>query len=264
MAKSSRVASMESGDMLKHQLARHSIASILLVLAAAASANDFSTYTDESALFKVVRAIPASDKSANAAGYARLLELNPDNPVYWAKFERYSGGNEAQLLRVVRGIPAANKSANAFGYARLMALNPNNELYRAKFERYSAPSKRPDRVTSTSDLGAFLAGSWCVLDTDSGYVSGPYVEKLVVMKDGHYALFSKQAASVKWDGTRDKGRFLFREGRYPDTGEKYFTATPEVYGAVELVVDATEFTVSWKRGDKIVGETGRDSCGRFE
>ena len=250
--------------MLEHQLARLSIALVLVIFAGTAFAEDFSKYKDESALLKVVRDLPASNKSANAVGYARLLALNPNNEIYWAKFERYSGRNESALLRVVKGIPASNRSANAAGYARLLALDPNSEVYRAKFEKYSDTSKRLKSVNSVSDFRSFLAGSWCVLDNNPEYVSGPYMEKLVVLKNGNYTLFSKQASALVWDGAKEKGKFTFDEGRHSNTGERYFAATPEVYGLPKLLIDAGDFTVSWQRGTSEVGKTVRDSCRSFE
>jgi hypothetical protein len=250
--------------MLEHQLARLSIALVLVIFAGTAFAEDFSKYKDESALLKVVRDLPASNKSANAVGYARLLALDPNNEMYWAKFERYSGRDESELLKVVKGIPASNRSANAGGYARLLALNPNSQLYRAKFEKYSDPAKQLQSVNSVSDLTSFLAGSWCVLDNDPGYVSGPYVEKLVVLKNGNYTLFSKQASASAWDGAKEKGRFTFDEGRHSNTGERYFAATPEVYGLPKLLVDAGDFTVSWQRGTSEVAKTVRENCSNFE
>ena len=250
--------------MLQHQLARLSIALVLVIFAGTAFAEDYSEYKDESALRKVVRDLPASNKSANAVGYARLLALDPNNEMYWAKFERYSGRDESELLKVVKGIPASNRSANAGGYARLLALNPNSQLYRAKFEKYSDPAKRLQSVNSVSDLKSFLAGSWCVLDNDPGYVSGPYVEKLVVLKNGNYTLFSKQASASAWDGAKEKGRFTFDEGRHSNTGERYFAATPEVYGLPKLLVDAGDFTVSWQRGTSEVAKTVRENCSNFE
>lgn len=250
--------------MIKQQLGRAWLSFILVFCVDSAIAEDFSSYTDESALLKIVRKIPASDKSANAAGYARLLELNPNRELYWAKFERYSGRNEAALLKIVRGIPASNKSANATGYSRLMALNPNSNLYRAKFKRYSGVANRPATVDSASGLGAFIAGSWCALDTDPTYISGPYVKKVVILPDGNYTVFSKQASAMAWSDTTDKGKFAFREGRYPNTGEKYYSAVPEKFGAPKLLVNAADFTVSWEQGMQALGETTRNSCGKFE
>jgi hypothetical protein len=255
---------MESPDMLEHQLARLWIALILIIFAGTAFAEDYSEYKDESALLTIVRDIPASNKSANAVGYARLLALDPNNEFYWAKFERYSGRDESALLRVVKGIPASNRSANAVGYARLLALDSNSEVYRAKFEKYSDPAKRPKSVNSVSDLRSFLAGSWCVLDHNPGYVSGPYVEKLVVLKNGNYTLFSKQASALVWDGAKEKGKFTFDEGRHSNTGERYFAATPEVYGLPKLLVDAGDFTVSWQRGTSEVAKAVWNSCRSFE
>lgn len=250
--------------MLEHQLAKLSIASICVICAGMAFAEDFSKYTDESALYGVVRDIPASDRSANAAGYARLLALNPNKEFYWAKFERYSGSNESALLSVVRGIPASNRSANAAGYARLLRLDPNNEVYRAKVEKYSSPTKRLKSVKSASELGAFLVGSWCLLDNNPTYVSGPYVEKLVILKDGSYTLFSKQATAMVWEDVKAKGKFKFGEGRYRSTGEKYFSATPDEFEAPNLLINANDFTVSWERGMSKVGGTVENDCGKFE
>jgi hypothetical protein len=255
---------MESPDMFERQLARFSIASILVICAGIAFAEDFTKYKDESALLKVVKGIPASNRSANAAGYARLLELDRNSEFYWTKFERYAGPDESALLKRVKRIPASNRSANAAGYARLLALDPNNEFYRAKFERYAGPTKRPKSVNSVSDLGVYLAGSWCVLDNNPGYVSGPHVEKLVVLENGNYTLFSKQAAALVWDEIKEKGKFRFGEGRYPNTGEKYFSATPDVFGSPELLIDAGDFTVLWRRGTSVVGDTVRHSCRKFE
>jgi hypothetical protein len=255
---------MESTDMLEHQSARIWIASLLVVCAGSAFANDFSNYNGESSLFAVVREIPASNRSANAAGYARLLALNPNNEYYWTRFERYSGPDESALLKIVRGIPASNKSANATGYARLLALNPNNKLYREKFEKYSGQAKAPKSVNSASDLGPFLAGSWCVLDNDPTYVSGPYVKKLVILADGNYVLFSKRAAAMAWDEAKERGKLSFDEGRYQDTGRRYFLAISKGFGSAKLIVDANDFSVSWEGVMNVLGETSRDSCNKFE
>lgn len=250
--------------MLQTHIARNWIASLLIVCAGSAFANDFSNFNDESALFKVVREIPASNKSANAAGYARLLALNPNNEMFWAKFERYSGPDESALFRIVKQIPASNKSANAMGYARLMALDPNNKLYRAKFEKYSGQAKRSKSVNSASDLGAFLAGSWCILDNDPTYVSGPYVKKIVILADGNYVLFSKRAASLAWEDTRERGKLVFDEGRYQDTGKRHFRAISKGSGTAKLIVDADDFSVSWEEVMNVLGETSRGSCDKFE
>ena len=250
--------------MFEQKLARIWVSCILVLWVGTTFAEDFSNYDNESALYKAVRKIPASDKSANASGYARLLALNPNKDIYWTKFERYSGSNESALLAIVKAIPASNRSANATGYSRLMALNPNSNLYRAKFEKYAGIAAGPKSVNSVSGVGPFIAGSWCVLDDDPTYVSGPYVEKLVILPDGNYTLISKQAASMAWERTKEKGKFMFREGRYPDTGEKYFSATPETYGSPQLLVDAGDFTVSWQRGNRFVGETARNNCSKFE
>jgi hypothetical protein len=257
------ILSMEVPDMLRYQIAKFSIASICVICAGIALAEDFAGYSDEGALLKTVKSIPASDRSANAAGYARLLALNPNSNYYWTKFERYSGSDESALLRVVRGIPASNKSANAAGYLRLLALDPNNDLYQAKFEKYSGQSKRLKSVSSASDLGRFLVGSWCLIDDSPTYVSGPYVEKLVVTKDGSYTLFSKQAAAMVWEESKAKGKFTFREGRYPSTGGKYFSATPDEYKAPTLLVNANDFSVAWQRGIE-VGGVVENGCGKFE
>ncbi len=250
--------------MLANQLARIWILPFLALCGSTALGEDFSTYDDETKLFRIVWDIPASDRSANAKGYARLLALNPNKEFYWSRFERYSDSDESALFKVVKGIPASNRSANANGYARLLALNPNNELYKAKFERYAVPASRPRSVNSASDLGAFLAGSWCVLDDDPTYVSGPYVEKLVVMPNGNYTLFSKRASALGWESTREKGNFAFGEGRYSKSGEKYFSATPEYFGSPKLLVDADDLRVSWHRGMRTVGDSERDGCSKFE
>lgn len=252
--------------MLQHQLARIGITTLLLFCAGLTFANDFSDYDDESSLFQVVKKIPASNRSANAAGYARLLTLNPNKELYWAKFERYSGYDESVMFKIVRGIPASNKSANAAGYARLLALDPNNDMYRLKFEKYSSQARgsRSRSVTSTSHLGAFLAGSWCVLDSDPTYVSGPYVKKLVILADGNYMLFSKQAAALSWDETKERGKLSFDEGRYPNTGKRYFRAVSTQFGSPILIVDAGDFSVSWENVMNVLGETTRDSCNTFE
>ena len=250
--------------MLANQLVRVWSIGILVLCIGPAFGEDFSTYDDEAKLFKVVRAIPASNRSANAEGYARLLALNPNKEMYWSKFERYSGSDEAALFKIVKSIPASNRSANAKGYARLLAINPNNQVYRSKFERYAVPKNRPKSVSSASDLGVFLAGSWCVLDEDPTYVSGPYVEKLVVLSDGNYTLFSKRAAALSWESTREKGQFAFDEGRYSGSGEKYFSATPPYFGSPKLLVDAEDFSVSWHRGTRHVGNSERRDCARFE
>ena len=263
-AKKGKILSMEVSDMLRYQLAKFSIASICVIFAGLAFAEDFSSYSDESALLKAVKSIPAANRSANAAGYARLLAFNPNSSYYWAKFERYSGSDESALLRVVKGIPASNKSANAAGYLRLLALNPNNDLYQAKFEKYSGQSKRLTAVSSASDLGRFLVGSWCLIDDSPTYVSGPYVEKLVVMKDGSYTLFSKQASAMVWEEAKARGQFTFGEGRYRNTGEKYFSATPSEYKAPNLLVNASDFSVSWQRGVIEVGGIVENDCAKFE
>ena len=250
--------------MLAKQLASIFLIPVLVLCNGTALGEDFSNYDSESELYKLVRAIPASDRSANANGYARLLTLNPDSEFYWSRFERYSGSDESALFKVVKGIPASNRSANANGYARLLALNPNNKLYKAKLEKYAVPTTVPRSFSSVSGLGSFLAGSWCVLDDDPTYVSGPYVEKLVVLEDGSYTLFSKRAAALGWESTREKGEFEFGEGRYSESGEKYFSATPEYYGSPKLLVDAKDFHVSWHRGARAVGTSERDGCGKFE
>ena len=250
--------------MLAKQLASIFLVPVLVLCNGTVLGEDFSKYDNEVELFKMVRAIPASDRSANADGYARLLALNPDNEFYWSRFERYAGSDESALFKVVRGIPASNRSANANGYARLLALDPNNDLYKTKLQKYAVPTSRPRSFTSVSGLGFFLAGSWCVLDNDPTYVSGPYVEKLVVLKDGNYTLFSKRAAALEWESTREKGRFEFGEGRYSTSGERYFSATPEYYGSPKLLVDANDFSVAWHRGARLVGTSERDGCRKFE
>lgn len=225
---------------------------------------DFADYDDESSLYKVVRKIPAADKSANAAGYARLLALNPNKEMYWNKFEWYSGPDESELFKIVRAIPASNRSANAAGYARLLAIDPNNKTYKSKFERYSGQSKGPKSVRSASSLGSFLVGSWCVLDNDPTYVSGPYVNKLVILADGNYMLFSKQIADLAWDEPKERGKLAFDEGRYQDTGKRYFRAVSTQYGSPILIVDASDYSVSWESVMAKLGETSRDSCSTFE
>jgi hypothetical protein len=237
---------------------------MLAICIGSVSADEFSNYGDESALYEVVRKIPASNKPENAAGYARLLELNPNKELYWRKFERYSGPDEATLVKIVRGIPASNRSANAMGYARLLALDPNNELYQAKFERYTAESKGSKPFKRASELGTFLAGSWCALDNDPTYVSGPYVKKLIVLANGYYILFSKQAAALDWDKPFQRGTLVFDERRYPETGRKYFLAISKEYGSPKLIVDANDFSVSWEEVTTVLGETARDSCNKFE
>ena len=129
--------------MLAKQLASIFLIPVLVLCTATALGEDFSKYDNEAELFKIVRGIPASDRSANADGYARLLALNPDNEFYWSRFERYSGSDESALFKVVRGIPASNRSANANGYARLLALDPNNDLYKTKLKKYAVPKSRP-------------------------------------------------------------------------------------------------------------------------
>ena len=234
------------------------------IWAGAVFAEDFTGYSDESELRKVVRAIPASDKAANASGYARLLALNPNNDLYWSKYERYSGRNEAGMFAIVRRIPASNRAANAAGYARLLAINPDNKVYRAKFEKYSSSSKRPGAVNSVSDLRSFLAGSWCVIDEDPTYVAGPHVKKLVILADGNYSLFSKPASDLSWNSARERGKLSFGEGRHTDTGEKYYYAISKEFGMPKLVVDANGRTVMWKGYIEDLGEATRESCGRFE
>jgi hypothetical protein len=236
----------------------------LIFWAGVAVAEDFSAFDNESELLQLVKKIPASDKSANAAGYARLLALNPNRSLYWDKYERYSGGNETGLFEIVRSIPASNRSANATGYARLLALNPNNDLYRTKLEKYSAQSGRPASVGSTSDLKSFLMGSWCVLDSDPTYVAGAHVHKLIIMKDGSYRLFSKPASDLSWAATRQKGKMVFREGRHAETGEKYYFAVSKEYGFPKLIVDANDRKVFWHQVIRELGETTRESCGKFE
>jgi hypothetical protein len=107
-------------------------------------------------------------------------------------------------------------------------------------------------------------GSWCLIDDSPTYVSGPYVEKLVVMKDGSYTLFSKQASAMDWEEAKARGKFTFGESRYRDTGEKYFAATPNEYKAPSLLIDASDFTVSWQRGVSEVGGIVDNDCGKYE
>lgn len=245
------------------------LASIFMVLnfvawAAVADAQDFSSFDNESELLPVVREIPASNKSANAAGYARLLALNPNKDLYWSKYERYSGSNEAGLLGIVRAIPASNRSANAAGYARLLALDPNNELYRAKFERYSRQPNRPTSVDSVADLKSFLAGSWCVLDHDPTYVAGPYVIKVAILADGNYSLFSKPAAAMSWNDPKQKGTMIFEEGRDPGTGERNYYAVPKEHGSPKLVVGSRDNKVLWQEVTSGLGEASRESCKKYE
>ena len=250
--------------MITQKSVRIFIAFNLAIWAGAAGAQDFSGYDNESELQRVVRAIPASDKSANAAGYARLLRLNPNKELYWSKYERYSGRDESGLYKIVRAIPASNRSANAAGYARLLSLDPNNEMYRTKFEKYSEQSNRPTAVNSVSDLRTFLAGSWCVLDDDPTLVAGPYVKKLVILADGNYSLFSKSAADMTWSSTTQKGKMLFGEGRDSNTGEKYYYAVSKEHGSPQLVVDTNDQNVVWQQVMSDLGETSRDSCNKFE
>ena len=232
--------------------------------AAAVHAEDFSGFDNESELLELVKRIPASDKSANAAGYARLLALNPNRSLYWDKYERYSGSNERGLFNIVRAIPASNRSANATGYARLLALNPNNQLYRTKLEKYSAQSGRPASVRSTSDLKSFLTGSWCVLDSDPTYVAGAHVHKLIIMEDGSYRLFSKPASDLSWPATKQKGKMAFQEGRHAETGEKYYFAVSKEFGSPKLSVGENDRKVFWHQVIRELGETSRESCGKFE
>jgi hypothetical protein len=236
----------------------------LTIWAGAAVAQDFSGFDNESELLQLVRKIPASDKSANAAGYARLLALNPNRSLYWDKYERYSGNNESGLFNIVKAIPASNRSANAAGYARLLSLNPNNELYRTKFEKYSVQSGRPASVGSPSDLKSFLTGSWCVLDSDPTYVAGAHVHKLIIMTDGSYRLFSKPASALTWTANKQKGKMVFREGRRPETGEKYYFAVSKEFGFPKLVVDANDRKVFWHQVIRELGETSRESCSKFQ
>lgn len=236
----------------------------LAMWAVAATAQDFSRYDNESDLFQIVRKIPASDKSANAAGYARLLTLNPNNSLYWDKYERYSDNNESGLFNIVKAIPASNRSANAAGYARLLSLNPNNRLYRAKFERYSSPSERPSSVRSLSEMKSFLTGSWCVLDDDPTYVAGPHVKKVIIMSDGSYRLFSKPASALTWTAAKQKGNMVFREGRHPETGEKYYFALPRDFGFPKLIVEANDHRVFWHNVINDLGEASPQSCSKFE
>ena len=229
-----------------------------------ACAQDFSNFDNEWELRQIVRKIPASDKPANAAGYARLLALNPNKTLYWDKYERYSGSNESGLYRIVRAIPASNRSANATGYARLLSIDPNNSTYKAKFEKYSRQARGVKSVGSTSDLESFLTGSWCVLDADPTYVAGPHVQKLVIMADGNYRLFSKPASALRWTSPKQKGTLDFREGRRPESGEKYYFAVPKKYGSPQLIVNSNDQKISWHQVMNDLGETSRDSCDRFE
>lgn len=243
------------------------IAAIVLNLAISAdnaTARDFSGFDNESELFQIVRKIPASDKSANAAGYARLLILNPNKTLYWDKYERYSNNNESGLFQIVRAIPASNRSANATGYARLLSLDPNNAVYRTKFEKYSSQSGRPVAVRSVSDLKSFLTGSWCVLDADPTYVAGPHVQKLILMTDGNYRLFSKSASALTWNASKQQGKMVFREGRYVETGEKYYFAAAQKIGFPKLIVHADDRRVFWHQVINDLGEASRESCSKFE
>ena len=52
--KKGKILSMEVFDMLRHQLAKYSIASICIIFAGIAFAEDFSSYSDESTLLKAV------------------------------------------------------------------------------------------------------------------------------------------------------------------------------------------------------------------
>jgi hypothetical protein len=250
--------------MLAQLLVRVCIATSLLAWAAAATAEDFSKYDNERELYKVVRAIPASDKSANAEGYARLLALNPNKELYWAKYERYSGSSEAGLYAIVKAIPASNSAANATGYARLLALDPNNTLYRAKFKRYSGKSGRPASVHSISEFRSFLAGSWCVVDDHPTYIAGPHVQKLVILADGNYSLYSKPVSSMSWTSPKEKGKLAFGESRNPQTGDKFFFAESREFGTPRLVVDNNDHRVFWSDAMNDFGQAGRDSCSKFE
>ena len=236
----------------------------LAIWADTATARDFSGFDNESELFQVVRKIPASDKSANAAGYARLATLNPNKSLYWDKYERYSNSNESGLFQLVKAIPASNRSANAAGYARLLSLDPNNAVYRAKFERYSKQPGRPASVRSISDLKSFLTGSWCVLDSDPTYVAGPHVQKLIIMADGNYRLFSKPASALTWTASKQRGTMAFREGRHSETGEKYYFAVAKKIGFPKLVVHADDRRVFWHQVINDLGEASRESCSKFE
>lgn len=238
--------------------------SLAISTVAGAATQDFSKFDNESELFQVVRKIPASDKSANAAGYARLLALNPNKSMYWDKYERYSGSNESGLFNIVRAIPASNRSANATGYARLLSIDPNNKVYRSKFEKYSKQTGRPASVGSVSDMRSYLTGSWCVLDSDPTYVAGPHVLKMIIATDGSYRLFSKPASALTWTATKQKGKMVFREGRHPDTGEKYYSALPEKFGFPKLVVNANDSKVVWHQVISDLGETSRKTCSKFE
>ena len=93
--------------MFAQLIVRVFVAAGLLAWTTAATAEDFSTYDNEPELLKVVRAIPASDKAANADGYARLLALNPNKELYWSKYERYSGNDEAGIYAIVKAIKGA-------------------------------------------------------------------------------------------------------------------------------------------------------------
>ena len=250
--------------MFAQLLVRVSVAASFLACTAAATAEDFSTYDNEPELFKVVRAIPASDKVANAEGYARLLAMNPNKELYWSKFERYSGNDEAGIYAIVKAIPASNTSANAAGYARLLALDPNNDLYRAKFKRYSGKTNRPSSVSSVSDLRSYLAGSWCVVDDHPTYVAGPHVQKLVVLADGNYRLFSKPVSSMSWNGKNQKGKLSFGESRNPETGGRYFYAVSKEFGTPKLVVDVNDRKVFWQGVMSDLGQATQDSCSKYE
>lgn len=250
--------------MFAQKLVRVCMAASLVTWTAAATAEDFSKFDNEPELLKLVRAIPAADKSANAAGYARLLALNPNKELYWSKYERYSGKNEAGLYQIVKAIPASNSSANAAGYARLLSLNPNSKLYRSKFEKYSGKVKRPGSVNSISDFRTYLAGSWCVLDDDPTYVAGPHVQKLVVLADGNYSLFSKPASALNWTAKKEKGKLAFGESRNSETGGRYFYAVSKEFGTPKLVVDVNDRKVVWKGVMNDLGQATQEGCSRFE
>jgi len=68
--------------------------------ASVAWAAAYSNYTDEAELAAIVKALPAHKRSENAAGYARLMELDPSNETYKAKYTRYSAARPTSVNSV--------------------------------------------------------------------------------------------------------------------------------------------------------------------
>jgi hypothetical protein len=84
------------------------------------------------------------------------------------------------------------------------------------------------------------------------------------MTDGSYRLFSKPASALTWTTNKQKGKMVFREGRRPETGEKYYFAVSKEFGFPKLVVDANDRKVFWHQVIRELGETSRESCSKFQ